>query len=105
MSKPSIKSMRAKLADEWRTTKMTREEFSRRSAAIDTEEAARDTRPWCQAETEAQRSGSSWASTSWACSRRATTTRGGVPMCRQHAQLADRALMRTEQRAREEAGS
>jgi len=105
MSRQSIKSMRAKLAEEWRTTKMTREEFNRRSAEIDAEEASRDTRPWCQAETEAQRSGSSWASTTWACSRRATTTRGGVPMCRQHAQLCDQALMRAEQRAREETRS
>jgi hypothetical protein len=97
MTRQSIKALRAELAEQWRTTKMTREEFRERAAAIDAEAARRrgPERPWCQARTAAQESGGSWASASWSCGNHATTERGGTPMCAAHARRYDREAARS----------
>lgn len=45
---------------------------------------------YCQVKTRQQEYGSSWASTSWSCSRRATVVVRGRLACRQHAAMVCR---------------
>jgi hypothetical protein len=45
---------------------------------------------WCQATTTAQAFGSSWASSTWSCQRRATREVDGERLCWQHARIAER---------------
>lgn len=46
--------------------------------------------PYCQAQTRSQSFGSSYASTSWGCQRKARWTVDGTPMCTQHKDMVQR---------------